>query len=63
MGLNNKSKDASTPGVRMTDENDGKGLDAGNRAYYKSWTMRANYLSRDRCELQLAVKELVRRMQ
>ena len=27
------------------------------------WTMRASYLSQDRCELQFAVKELARRMQ
>ena len=63
MGLNNESKAVSTPGVRMTDEDDGKELDAENRACYRSWTMRAIYLSQDRCELQFAVKELARRMQ
>ena len=62
-GLNNESKAVSTPGVRMTDEDDGKELDAENRACYRSWTMRASYLSQDRCELQFAVKELARRMQ
>ena len=31
MGLNNESEAVSTPGVRMTDENDGKELDAENR--------------------------------
>ena len=36
------------PGVRMTDEDDGKELDAENRACYRSWTMRARYLSQDR---------------
>ena len=46
-----------------TDEEDGKELDAEGRACYRSWTMRASYLSRDRCELQFAVKELARRMQ
>ena len=63
MGLNNESKAVSTPGVMMTDEDDGKELDAENRACYRSWTMRASYLSQDRCELQFAVKELARRMQ
>ena len=29
----------------------------------RSWTMRASYLSQDRCELQSAVTELARRMQ
>ena len=63
MGLNNKSKAVSTPGVGMSDEDDGKELDAENRACCRSWTMRASYLSQDRCELQFAVKELARRMQ
>ena len=63
VGLNNESKAVSTPGVRMTDEDDGKEVDAVNRACYRSWTMRASYLSQDRCELQFAVKELARRMQ
>ena len=63
MGLNNESKAVSTPAVRMTDEDDGKELDAENRACYRSWTMRASYLSQDRCELQFAVKEFARRMQ
>ena len=43
------------------------GTMAGNvmlsRACYRSWTMRASYLSQDRCELQFAVKKLARRMQ
>ena len=30
---------------------------------WQAWTMRASYLSQDRCELQFAVKELGRRMQ
>ena len=38
-------------------------LSAEDGACYRSWTMRASYLSQDRCELQFAVKELVRRMQ
>ena len=58
MGLSNESKAVSTPGVR-TDEEDGKELDAESR----SWTMRASYLSQDKCEVQFAVKELARRMQ
>ena len=53
----------STPGVRTTDEEDGMELGAEDRACYRSWTMRASYLSQDRCELQFAVKELARRMQ
>ena len=63
MGLNNESKAVSTPGVRMTDEDDGKEFDCENCACYRSWTMRASYFSQDRCELQFAVKELARRMQ
>ena len=63
MGLNNESKAVSTPGVRKTDEADGKELDAENRACHRSWTIRASYLSQDRCELQFAEKELARRMQ
>ena len=63
MGLGNESKAVRTPGVRMTDEDDGKELDAENRACYKSWTMRASYFFQDRCELQFAVKEFARRMQ
>ena len=50
-------------GVRMTDEDDGKELDAENRACYRSWTVCASHLSQDRFELQFAVKGLVRRMQ
>ena len=63
MGLGNESKAVSTPGVRTTDEDDGEELDAESRACCRSWTMRASYLSQDRCELQFAVKELARRMQ
>ena len=40
MGLSNESKAVSTPGVRTTDEEDGKELDAEGRACYRSWTMR-----------------------
>ena len=47
----------------MTDEEDSKELGAEDRACYRSWTMRASYLSQDRCEMQFAVKELARRMQ
>ena len=63
MGLSNESKAVSTPGVRTADEEDDKELSAEGRACYQSWTMRARYLSQDRCELQFAVKELARRMQ
>ena len=63
MGPSNESKAVSTPGVRTTDEEDGKELGAEDRACYRSWTMRASYLSQDSCELQFAVKELARRMQ
>ena len=63
MGLSDESKAVSTPGVRTTDEEDGKELDAEDRARHRTWTMRASYLSQDRCELQFAVKELARRMQ
>ena len=63
MGLSNESKVVSTPGVRTTDEEDGTELGAEDRACYRSWTMRASYLSQDKCELQFAVKELARRMQ
>ena len=63
MGLGNESKAVSTLGVRTTDEEDGKELGAEDRACYRSWTMRASYLSQDRCELQFAVKELARRIQ
>ena len=63
MGLNNVSKAVSAPGVRMTDEDDGKELDAVNRACYRSWTMRASYFIQDRCKLQFEVKELAKRMQ
>ena len=61
MGLGDESEAVSTPGVRMTDEDDGKECDAESRACYRSWTMRASY--QDKSELQFAVKELVRRMQ
>ena len=63
MGLSSESKAVSTPGVRTTHEEDGKELDAEGRACYRSWTIRASYFSQDRCELQVAVKELERRMQ
>ena len=63
MGQGDESKPVSTPGVRTTDEEDGMEFDAGSRACYRSWTMRASYLIQDRCELQFAVKELARRMQ
>ena len=63
MGLGNESKAVSTLGVQTTGEENGKELDAERRARYRSWTVRASYLSQDRCELQFAVKELARRMQ
>ena len=63
MGLGNESEGVSTPGVRMTDEDDGKELDAESPACFRSWTIGASYLSQDRCELQFAVKHLARRMQ
>ena len=63
MGLGNESEAVSTAGVRMTDEDDGKELDAESRACFRSWTIGASYLSQDRCELQFAVKDLARRMQ
>ena len=63
MGLSNESKAVSTPGAPTTDEEDGKEVGAEDRACYRSWTMRASYLSHDRCELQFAVEELARRMQ
>ena len=63
MGLGDESKAVSTLGVRLTDEDDGKECDAESRACYRSWTMRASYISQDRCELQFAVKELAKRMQ
>ena len=62
MGLGNESKAVTTPGVRTTDEEDGKELGAEDRACYRSWTVRG-CLSQDRCELQFAAKELARRMQ
>ena len=63
MGLSKESKAVSTPGVRTTDEEDGKELGAEDRPCYRSWMMRASYLSQDRCELQFAVEELAMRMQ
>ena len=62
MRLSNESKAVRTPCVRTTDEEDGKELGAEDRACYRSCTMRASYLSQDRCELQFALKELARRM-
>ena len=63
MELSNESEAVSTPGVRTTDEEDGKEPGAEDRTCYRSWTMRASFLSQDRCELQFAVKELATRMQ
>ena len=63
MGLSNENKAVSTPGVRTTDEENGKELGAECRACHRPWTMRASHLSQDRCELQFAAKELARRMQ
>ena len=63
MGLNSESKVVSTLGVRTTDEDYGKVLDAEGRACYRSWTVRVRYLSQDRCEMQFAVKGFARRMQ
>ena len=48
-GLGDESKAMSTFGVRITDEDDGKECDAESRACHRSWTMRASYLSQDRC--------------
>ena len=48
MGLSFGSKAVITRGVRPTDEEDGKELDAEGRACYRSWTMRASYLSHER---------------
>ena len=62
-GLRSESKAVSTSGKLTTDEEDGKEVDAEDRACYRSWTMRASSLSQDRCELQFAVKELAKRMQ
>ena len=47
MGVSKESKAVSTLGVRTTDEED-----AEDRACYRSWTMRASYLSQDSCELR-----------
>ena len=44
-GTSNESKAVSTHGVRTTDEEDGKELDAEGRARYRPWTMRASYQS------------------
>ena len=44
MGLSDESKAVSAPGVRTTDEEDGKELGVEGRASYRSWTMRASYL-------------------
>ena len=55
VGLSNVSKAVSIPGVRTTDEEDGKELGAEDRACCRSWTMLVSYLSQDRCELQFAV--------
>ena len=63
MSLSNESKSVSTPGVRTTEEEDGKELDAEGRACCQSWAIRVSYLSQDRRELQFAVKEFARRMQ
>ena len=63
MGLGDESKAVSTHGVRTTDEDDGRELDAASRACYLSWAMLASCLSQDRCALQSAVNELARRMQ
>ena len=63
VGLSNESKAVSTTGAQTADEEDGKELGAEGRACHRSWTMRASYLSQDRCELQFAVKEFARRMQ
>ena len=63
VGLSDESKAVSTPGVRTTDEEDGKELGAEDRACYRSWTMRARYISQDRREMRFAVEELARRMQ
>ena len=51
MGLGDECKTVSTPGVRTTDEDDGKELDAQSRAFYRSWRMLASHLSQDRYEL------------
>ena len=63
MRLSNESKAVSTPGVRTTDEEDGKELDAEGRACHRSWTVGQLSQSRQVCELQFAVQELARRMQ
>ena len=63
VGLSNESKAVSTPGVRTSDEEDGRELDAEVRACYPSWTTRASCPSQNRCDLQFAVKEFARRMQ
>ena len=42
MGLSNESKAVSTAGVRTTNDEDGKELDAEGRACYRSWTMGAS---------------------
>ena len=51
-----ESEAVSAPGVRMTDEDDGKELDSESRACYRSWTTRASYFSQDGYELLFAVK-------
>ena len=47
MGLSNESKPVSTSGVRTSDEEDGKELDAEGRACHRSWTI-AGQLSQSR---------------
>ena len=62
MGLGDESKEVSTLGVRMNEENDGKECDVESRVLLPILDD-AVQLLQPRCELQFAVKQLARRTQ
>ena len=65
-----QAKPLGTPGVEETTDSKGSGkeesksppLEAGLASLFRAITVRANYISQDRADVQYAVKELCRRM-
>ena len=60
MGLNESSNTVVTPGIKR--EEDDRKLDKERATTFRALVARANYLARDRTDVQFAVKELCRNM-
>merc|ERR1711940_193151 len=61
LGLNSSAKSLTTPGKREEAEGGEMELTVEEATQYRAMTARANYLARDRSDIQFPVKELCRK--